>query len=266
MPKLLVDTEWFEPIQPNAVLDTAYEEMLLERSELLFSGFVPVKVHSRVSSEAGTAFAHLALVDGAYKSWWIVLLETGSPPDSKYVVQQTKILTSARYGREFAAMLAGRNARLNLEALTTLFAREVPRVFLLLAHPPPPAVRDPEVRVGIAEIFESANGRRILRINGEHPDAPSDVVGACRRDPRMVANLLRLSLAGGESVPVSPCEIEVEGAASMWGIRPQAAVIWLIPDGSVTLPIGVNEFSLVRAPTGRLRLVPQTNQTGGRNG
>jgi hypothetical protein len=258
MPKLLVEQDWYEPLQPNSVLDTAYETMLLDRAAKLFPGFLPVQVHQRISDEGGHSFAHLALVDHKYRAWWLALLETGPAPSAKYVLDQAAILRGHRYGRDFALMLVVRNKDLDARSLEGLFSREMPNVFVLLAHPPPPRVHDAHIRVGIAEIFQSSTGSRILRINGEHPNSPADLVGTCRRDP-LVAQLLKLTLKENESVPPNPCDIEVEGAVSAWTIRQRKDVIWLVAQGSVVLPVGTQEFFLVKSASGRLQLLPSEN-------
>jgi hypothetical protein len=266
MPKLLVDKEWYEPLQPNSVLDTAYEQMLLDRAPVLFPGFLVAQVHQRISNESGHSFAHLALIDHGYRAWWLALLETGSAPSGKYVLSQAEVLRSQRYGRDFALMLASRNQNVDSKALERLCLREMPSVFFLLAHPPAPKVADSGVRVGVAEIFESPAGIRILRINGEHPHVPAEMVGRCTRTLRIAPHLLRLVLEKNEAAPASPCEIEIDGSVSVWTVRPQGEVIWLVPQGSITLPVGAELFSLVKAATGRLQLVPAANAGGARRG
>ena len=115
MPKLLFKNEWYEPLQPNAVLDTAFEAMLLERAAALFPGFMPVPFHYRVSNSAGHSSPQLALVDSSYRSWWLVLLETGLPPSPEYVRQQVEVLRNARYGLDVINLLVERRLSSLLE-------------------------------------------------------------------------------------------------------------------------------------------------------
>jgi len=257
MPKLLVDQEWYEPTQPHAVVDTAYESLLVTRAGVLYPGFATVPFRLRISNDRGMSSPHLALVDTAYRGWWLVLLETGPAPTADYVTKQAEVLRAERYGRDVARLLAQRNTVLEAEPLEHMLSREMPGVFVLLAHPPAPAIEEPEVRIGIAEIFRSASGVDILRINGAQPTPPEETVGTCTRDAQVAPSLLRLTLAPGANMTFPPtCDIEVSGSHSVWGVRPHGSNFWLVPESSVTLPVHCHSFRLVRSESGRLRLIP----------
>src|SRR5579859_1253190 len=115
MPKLLVDQEWYEPTQPHAVVDTAYESLLVTRAGVLYPGFATVPFRLRISNDRGMSSPHLALVDTAYRGWWLVLLETGPAPTADYVTKQAEVLRAERYGRDVARLLAQRNTVLEAE-------------------------------------------------------------------------------------------------------------------------------------------------------
>jgi hypothetical protein len=258
MHKLLVDNVWYETVPPNGIPDTDYENLLGPHAATLYPGFHLVPLRYRVSVEQESCSPHLALVDKAYRSWWLALLETGAAPTSKFVSQQARILRSARYGRDFATLLAERCSALDVRAVEELTRREQPGLYVIVGHPPGPSMTDPSIRIGIAEIFRSSAGMHIFRINGSQPESPDERVGTCTRNPYVQANVLRLKLRELSPATIPPrCEIEIEGYVSTWTARPNNGGYYLVPDGTAPLPVEQDIFALVRSNTGRLRLLPQ---------
>jgi hypothetical protein len=260
MHRLLVENDWYETLPPNAIPDTTYEDLLDARASVLYPGFFFVPLRYRVSFEGESCMPHLALVDRAYRGWWLTLLETGLPPAAPYVNQQARILRAARYGRDFAELLADRCPGLDADAVERLTRREPPGVYVLIAHPPGPSINDAGILVGVAEVFRSSTGTPILRINGQQPTAPDERIGTCSRNSHVQPHILKLTLAVGVNATIPPrCEIEVEGSVSEWTSRPSGTDFYLIPDASVPLPVEQDIFALLRSNTGRLRLLAQNS-------
>ena len=260
MQRLLLENDWYDPVRPNSVMDTDYEALILGRSAVLFPNFTPVPLHYRVTNSQGHASPHIALIEKTYRSWWLVLLETGSAPEPHYVRQQAEVLRAADYGPDFLEVLTGRGAEIDPELVSLLIKNKQPGVFLILCHPPAPDVDDPAVRIGIAEIFKSTTGAHILRINGRHPPASEERLGTCTRNRHVLPNLLRLRLDPGVEAKIpGRCEIEIDGTVSTWTARPQPSEIFLVPDGSTGLPVDQDIFVMIRGAAGRFRLL--TNRT-----
>jgi len=258
MHKLLVQNEWYETLPPHAIPDTAFEELLHPRADLLFPGFFSVRLRYRVSNDKGHAGPQLALIEQTYRSWWLVLLETGEPPPAEFIKLQAEIVRAARFGREFATLLASRNSQIDLPSVEKLVLNEVPGLFVILGHPPAPQLDDPAVRIGIAEVFRSPRGEQILRINGRHPEVPDERLGTCERKWRLTPSIFRLVLINPASVIIPQTfEMEVEGTVSTWTCFKKGTEQLLVAQGAVHLPAEQDLFALLRGKTGRYRLVAQ---------
>lgn len=260
MARLLVENDWFEPLPPNGLVDTVYEELLLGRASVLFPGFLAVRHRCLLSNDRGNVTPHFALIDRHYRTWWLVLLQTGKPPSAAFFQDVAEIIRAHPYEQDDARTLAQRNASLDETSLARLMRDEMPKLYVLLGHPPPPALTSSDIRIGVAELFRSSTGGEILRINGEHPRQQQERIGICARDPLVQRGLLKLSLRKGATLSTaSRWDIEIDGAMTTWTIRQQGDETWLIEPVGVSLPIDVDMFALIRFEDGRLNLVPHTS-------
>jgi len=259
MARLLVENDWFEPLLPDTLVDTFYEDLLLSRAGVLFPGFLAVRHHCFMSNDRGTATPHLALIDRHYRSWWLVLLQAGKSPPASFFLDQAEIVRAHLYQLEDARILADRNQNLDETKLERLMKNESPKLYVILHHPPAPSLTNADIRIGVAELFRSSGGREILRINGEHPRQSEDRLGICIRDP-VVKKLLRLTPREGAALDsATRWEIEVQGALTTWTVRRQDNEILLVAPAVVSLPVDVELFALMRSDDGRLQMIPHTN-------
>jgi hypothetical protein len=259
MARLLVETDWFEPLSPDSLVDTFYEELILDRAGLLFPGFLAVRHHCFMSNDRGAATPHLALIDRHYRTWWLVLLQAGKSPPASFFLDQAEIVRAHPYSLEDAQTLADRNESIEVAKLERLMKNEMPKLYVILHHPPAPQLTSADIRIGIAELFQASGGRKILRINGEHPRQPEDRLGICTRDP-MVKKLLRFAPHAGALLgSTTRWEIDVEGILTTWTIRRRGDEIWLVQPTAVSLPFDVDLFALIRFGDGRLQMVPHTS-------
>jgi hypothetical protein len=260
MARLLLENDWFEPLAPNAIVDTVYEDLLLGRADILFPGFLAARHHYLLSNERGHATPHFALIDRYYRSWWLVLLHTGKSPLASYFQSIAEVLRAHPHGQDDARILVQRNATLVEAELIKLMRAEMPKLYVVLCQPPAPSITSSDIRIGIAELFRASDGREILRINGEQPRQPDARIGTCTRDSIIQRSILKLTVReGSDLAPESSCEIEMDGALTTWTVRRQSTEIWLVPSGIVILPLGVDLFDLVRYDDGRLELIPHTS-------
>jgi hypothetical protein len=252
MARLLFQGELYEPVAPNAVQAAEYSKLVLENAAVLYPSYVPVPFEMPVRSQRGNCLPHLALIDAEYREWWVVVLETGESPGVEHVSMHIDILRTAKYS-EYPKTLAQRNSKLDQEKLANLMKRETPRVFVLVGHPPPPALKQDTACVGVAEIFEHpGSGRRIVRINGVHPAPPADFLTYCARDSFVPAVLLELEKP--DRVPPwngDESEIEIGDVITVWRRTDET----ITPITACSLPPGAR-FRLVRTATGRLKLLP----------
>lgn len=259
MQKLLVENEWYEALPPAALDDLEYEALLNERAEQLFPEFHLVQLRCRISNDYGHAFPQLALINRKYTGWWVVLLESGGAPSTQYINQKAQVVREGRYGPDIVRLLQERNSAIDPAALSRLL-KEVPRLFVVVGHPPVSQGDDWDVRVGVAEVFKSQNAEHILRINGEQPD-PGDqgaveresIIGQCTRNILLTPTLLRLTLADSTYQLASSISVEVEGVVSEWIVDLHDEKILLCV--SAPLPAGQENFTLTMVKGGRFRLI-----------
>lgn len=252
MARLLFDGVLFDPMAPNSLQPAEYGKLVLDAAAVLYPTYIPVACEIAIRNPRGNALTHLALVDNKYRDWWLVVLETGESPGLDEVMKQIEILRAAKYS-EYPRQFVERNAALDLQKVSNLMKREVPRVFVLLGHPPPPPLKDEGACVGVAEIFEHGESkRRIVRINGVHPTAPPDLLTHCTR--HMMVPAVVLELEHPELVPAwnkDESDIEIGDVVTTWRRTDET----ITPVSACSLPSG-SRFRLVRTATGRLRIVP----------
>ncbi len=104
----------------------------------------------------------------------------------------------------------------------------------------------------IVEVFQSANGQRILRINGDQPTFASRVVTTCRVDPTHP----RIVIVDSPEVLVAeieeePFPIEYNGATSRWIRITMSHTVFLSSETATPLP-ETGRFELIRLGDGRL--------------
>jgi hypothetical protein len=255
MPRLLLDSEWYEPRLPDSLIAADYVSLVASQASSLYPGYILAKADFPVRNQNGSSKVAFALITSNYHDWWVGVAVAGAPPDADFVVQQARTLRGHKFDGRFVDAVAASVPAINRASLTNLIRREMPGVFVLLAHPPPPAVRDDRVRVGVLEVFESVTGRRILRINGDQPLALQEEIGCCERDALVPGGFLILddkALASGWSA--ERIEIELGDVVTTWQHRPGTP--WLVAVGPCPLPAGVTKFRIVRMASGRLRLLP----------
>src|SRR6266853_4682229 len=102
MPRLLVGSDWYEPLDGAALYEQEFERVLFQRAPSLFPGYVPVRFKKLVYSETDGARADYALVEAQYRDWWIVEVEMGHHSLEDHVLPQVAILARAHYGEEEA--------------------------------------------------------------------------------------------------------------------------------------------------------------------
>jgi hypothetical protein len=256
MQRLLLGKVWYESVPPHTFADPQYEELLLENADEIVDDFFVVPFRQRITSDAGYAHAHLTLIDRKYRTWWLVLLETGPAPDVQFMQAQVGILREGRYGPDVVEMLAARESRLDRDRLKALLTAQPPYVHFLLGHPPIPHFRHPAVLIGIVEVFQSMTGQRILRVNGEHPSPPGeDLVATCTRATIVAKNALKAKPLDFELSGM--VVIEFDERPSEWNVVDVDGDLYLVPDPAVRLPVGLNVYVLLKGQTGKLRLLPK---------
>lgn len=257
MARIVIDSEVFEPVASTAFYETEYERIVLDRASHLFPEFATIAFKSLVESEYGRAKPDLALVDREYRSWWVVEVEMAHHSLTSHVAPQVQILSTARYGRAEADALAQTDPTLDAVKLEQMMKGAQPRVLVIVGAEVPgwrPILAAYGVRLAVAEVFRSPRLKHIVRLNGDYPETPNDVLTFCRLDhtlPRLlrVESPAALPIAHGDTLT-----IVFEGQLSEWTKIETADRVWLTPRYTSPLRRGV-WYGLVRRADQRLEIV-----------
>ena len=258
MPRIFVQDTFYYPVQHARIYETDYEEILIRQSPALFPAFHVVKYRDLVETDYGSAKPPLALIDRKFREWWLVNLEV-SEPSFKHVERVVATIRARRFGKADAQLLSQRNTDLDPDATFEMIKQAQPRAFILINGTVPPwagSISPLDGLVGVVEVFESKEGKRALRVNGQHPMPPPEIVVRCKRDPVVRsmliverAELLAPWSSGAQEIMVGETVIE-------WTLVVDGAVARIAPSGRSPLPVGVTDFVITRGDDGLMHLDP----------
>jgi hypothetical protein len=261
MPKILHDNEWYDGLTSSALYEAEFERIVLQKSKLLFPGFLPAAYKRTVYSDIDAARPDYALIEDGYREWWIVELELAHHSFNGHVLPQITALINADYGGEEAAYLAAKNSALDPRALQDLLKGKVPRVLVVVNE-----VRNEWVaplravgaELAVFEIFRSNRDRYVYRFNGFTPRPPGNVLSRCRLD-RTLTWALRLDSPGALDLQRNkPIEMLFGDSFSEWQRLDSSDTVWLVPKARVRLDKRTT-YQITRLEDGRLRLAPESD-------
>ena len=233
--RLLFSNEWFDAVSSEGQYESEFESIIRSRASSLFPQFHVVPFRIAVESEEGTRIPDLALVDYAYRSWWVVEVEMAHHSLYRHVMPQVEVFARGKYGERHASQLARGCGELDAAALQDMILGAQPRVLVVVNRGVPEWIAPIHGLGGIVtvvEVFRSERNEHILRINGDYPEhEDAEIASICRLDNRL-PNLLRvdspasLGIAHGEEVA-----IEYNEGLTSWSRLDSADEVWLVPSG-----------------------------------
>ena len=260
MAKVLINDDWYEPIDPGTYYEQEFEKVLIQRSSAIFPEYFSVPFKKTVSSEYDSAKADYALIEKKYREWWIIEVELSNHSLSGHVLPQVETLVKAQYGSEEAEYLASKSDQLELNLLYNMMKGLTPRVLVVLDRPMPKWVNPLEkydAKLAVFEILRSKHDRYIYRINGFIPSASPDVLSICRLDPNIPMLLTVCSPAVLEVDVSKPIEIFFNGRITVWSRIDISDRVWLKPEKRNPLN-PKTKYRLLRNNDGSLRLEAAT--------
>ena len=257
MARLLVGEEWYQQLSSASLYEIEYQRLLLDRAEVLFPGYFLTRFDPLIQSDHDGRKPDLALVDRKLRSWWVVEVEMAHHSLAGHVVPQVTTLVNGRYGLAEAERLSEGIPSLALDDALDLLKGEQPRV-LVIANERRLGWEEELRRVSamlmVVEVFRSDRNRYSLRVNGEYPVLPEDLLTNCRPDVVLPGLLIVDSPAMLPSTSAATLSIEVAGELTEWLRVDVQDRVWLKPHGANPVEGQKGPFALIQTTDGRLAL------------
>jgi hypothetical protein len=262
MAKLLVSGRWYEEVGPTSLYEADLERIIVDQAPVLYPQFHAVSFKCTVYSEEDAAQADLALIERAYKEWWVVEVEKPNHSLDGHVLPQVRTLSRAVYGPTEAAVICSQCKCLEHTRVADMMKGKQPRVLVIVNARVPhwiEPLKKYDAMVATIEIFRSDRNEHIFRINGEAPCPRQEVISTCYLDraiPRFV--LVEAPSALGVE-PKGKVMIRVDDCATQW-IRVDAQDrVWLTSVGPNPLSPGV-KYDIVKGDDGALSFRPRNSR------
>jgi hypothetical protein len=253
--RLLINGEWYESLASSSYYEADYEALVMENAPHLFPAYVMVPFKTSVFSEHGESKPDFALVDTHYRCWWVVEVELAHHALS-HIAYQVSVFATGDYGDAHAAYLAQHSAAVSGAALAQMMRGAPPGVLVIVNAPTPqwvPSVARWGALLTVVETFRSERNHHVLRVNGDYPSAPLDVLSTCRLDPYLPRLLLIDSPANVPRPARGRLFIHYRGSVTEWERIESKDRVWLSPVMTNPLPAGMR-FVLVQGDAGHLVL------------
>lgn len=257
MARLLVNDEWYDGLATNALYESEYEKLVQRHAPNLFAGWQYIPFKTSVASPSGIGRPDGALVDYEYRSWWVVEVELAHHSLEGHVLPQVEVFRTGNYEQSHADALA-EHSDLDQSLLREMVKGSPPRVLIVVNLPSPDWRKPLKARgslLSVVEVFRSKANKYSLRLNGEQPLPPTDVVSVCRRHPLLSGMFVvespaaLIDTAGQFDEPIF---IDLDGQPTEWQRWATADEVFLRPARVGGAFIKQKVLRIVRLPDGRL--------------
>lgn len=257
MARLLVDGQWFDPVQADSIYESDLEDLIIKQSPIIYPNYRVMKYKRVINSEYGTAIPDLAFVEKDYRAWYLCEVELGSHDLFSHVIPQVSVFCNARVGEAEAAYMASKEPALD-EAQLSAMMKGVPPGVIVLVNTFDPLWRRALTQwgalVGFIELYRDAGQRLIMRINGDDLNIPEELISECVRD-ELLPNALRVSAPAPIDQLASPdLELWYEGGRTLWKVLRSGGSCWLLPKERCPLGAKDQRFRIMRDANARIRL------------
>lgn len=260
MARLRHKDEWFIEIDPQAFFETEFEAVILQNVHLLCADATLVPFKQTVfSSEYESKRPDLALIDNAYRFWWVIEVELATHSLASHVIPQTRVLMDGRYGDEHIEALLRSNPSLDRDRLEAMMRGEPPRVVVISNKYDAQWARDLSsigVSYSVFNVFRSTLNNDIFLFDGLLPEENGDqltVLTPAKGIPRFfrVHSPGALPIGTGEAMQMllngrqtiwrrvdikNQCYLAVEGRVNISTDRPY--IVDRQDDGTLTIREG----------------------------
>ena len=259
MPRLLAGGRWYEAITSRSWLERDFERVVIDHAQQLFPGWLCAEFRETVEGDDGNRKQpDLALVDPQCRQWWVVEVELAHHDLYGHVLPQVDAFRTGSYDGSHATALARALPELGFERLSLMMRGISPEVLVLVDSPATAwrlPLRDHSVYLGVVEPFRDEANQLILRLNGDTPELPGEILSRCSRSPSL-RRLWRLhSPAAIVDLGEDLLPIDYEGVVSEWHVVRLSDAIMMKPvRGDVLAEL--THVDLLRREDGTLSFQP----------
>lgn len=252
MARILINNEWYSEVSSQSMYESQFEDVVRSQAVMLFPEYFTVPFKIIVESEHGTAKADLAIIDKNYLGWWVIEVEMSRHSLKGHVLPQVKILSEARYGDAVAQYFFEKKPELDLQRLKDMMKGVQPRVIVIVDLPKPEWIAPLDrynAILALFQIFKSALGQMIYRINREYPFTFQEGRSRCYFE-KLISNFLvvtspaLMNIKNDEKI-----EIMYNNAITEWKRLDISDKVYLIPTGFNPLDIA-KEYMLLKEMSG----------------
>ena len=180
MARVFFNKVWFDSVRSESWHEADYENVVISNADILFPQWIVVPFKTNVIGDDGTVKQpDMALIDRSYRRWCVIEVELAHHSLVRHVLPQVEAFRTATYGDEHAAYIHSKDPALDLERLKEMVRSEPPEILVIVDRPDTtwkPMLREIDVSLSIIEPFRGPGTQVLLRVNGELPDLPGNVL------------------------------------------------------------------------------------------
>ena len=250
--RILVDERVYGALGSNAFSEGEYEDILRDRSKLIYPEWELVPFKPLVQSPHGDRHPDLALIAPDYSDWWVVEVELAHHSLHAHVLPQVEAFHDGHYGHRHVDKLL-ENLPSNDRPEVERMIREVhPRVHVVVNEDVSgwiAPLSQYDVALGIVEVFRGDRDQIALRVSGTMPVLRTGRRSRCVRDITLknAFNVMDATLAA--QLP-SEFEMTIDGHITFWR-RPSPLSHLILPMRADPFE-NRNSFVVFREADGRL--------------
>jgi hypothetical protein len=259
--RVLYNRTWFDSVRSQSWYEADYEQMIMTHCADLFPRWVAVPFKTNVTGEDGTVKQpDLALIDPGYRKWCVVEIELAHHNVITHVLPQVEAFRTASYDKQHALYLYGREQSLHLDKLTAMMSGLPPEVLVVVDRPDTDwkrLLKARDVSLSIVEPFRGPGDQLLLRINGDQPELPGNVLTRCSRN--VVRRLWRVyspAALPSASREDGLLEIVFEGSPTLWKRVNLAGSVMLCVERGGDVLQGWRAVDLIEHEDGSLSFQP----------
>lgn len=228
--------EWFQEVAPRAFYnENDLERVVMLNLHLIFPEYIAVifkdDLINRITGK--TNRADLCMIKSDYSEWYVIEVELGKHT-KKEVVNQIDTFRNCNYTVENADYIYKKNkTAFNKTKLTTLVTKTPPELMVIVNEDKKewkPDLNKFNCKMCVLQIYNDFEGRRMFRLNGEHPFIFTDFCNCTyeKKIPYAIKILKTDFLDGYGITDGSSINIEYKGITHLWERQDDGNEVFLI--------------------------------------